>query len=355
MAEEAQAERTEEATPKRRSEARNRGQVLKSQEVNTVFTLLVGLLVLGMTGPAMLGRLGDFSRSIFSHPADFELSITRLPGYLLGAIKLFGLILMPLAGAVFVAAISINVLQVGFLFTTETLTPKFSVLNPIEGSKRFFSVRALVDLAKAVLKIVIVLSVAWFTLKGSVLELSAAAMSPLGATLALSKSLFFRLTLRILAVFTVMAALDWMFQRWDFEKRLRMSHQDVKEENKQSDGNPLVKSRIRTLQIQNARKRMMSAVKTADVVVTNPTHLAVALSYKAGEMEAPTVVAKGARLMAQKIKEIARENGVPVIEDKPLARALFKSVEIGQPVPPALYRAVAEILAYVFRLKGRRS
>jgi flagellar biosynthetic protein FlhB len=256
---------------------------------------------------------------------------------------------------VFVAAISINVLQVGFLFTTETLTPKFSVLNPIEGSKRFFSVRALVDLAKAVLKIAIVLGVAWFTLKGSVLELSAAAMSPLGATLALSKSLFFRLTLRILAVFTVMAALDWMFQRWDFEKRLRMSHQDVKEENKQSDGNPLVKSRIRTLQIQNARKRMMSAVKTADVVVTNPTHLAVALSYKAGEMEAPTVVAKGARLMAQKIKEIARENGVPVIEDKPLARALFKSVEIGQPVPPALYRAVAEILAYVFRLKGRRS
>lgn len=329
--------------------------MLKSQEVSTAFTLFVGLLVLGMTGPAMLDHLGGFSRSIFSHPGDFELSTTRLPFYLLGTIKLVLAILAPLAGAVFVAAIAINILQVGFLFTTETLTPKFSVLNPIEGSKRFFSMRALVDLAKAIFKIVIVLTVAWLTLKGSVLELSSAAMSPLGATLALSKKLFFRLTMRILAVFAVIAALDWMFQRWDYEKRLRMSHQDVKEENKQSDGNPLVKSRIRALQIQNARKRMMSAVKTADVVVTNPTHLAVALRYTAGEMDAPTVVAKGARLMAQKIKDVAREAGVPVIEDKPLARALYKSVEIGQAVPPALYRAVAEILAYVFRLKGRRS
>lgn len=355
MADEQQSERTEEATPKRRAEARNRGQVLKSQEVTVAFTLLTGLSVIAMTGPRLFDLLGTFSRTVFTHSADFELTTGTLPGYLLGAIKLVAVMVLPLAVSVLVAALAANILQVGFLFTTETLKPKFEVLNPLNGFKRLLSVRSLVELAKAVAKIVVVLSVAYLTLKGSVAELSAAALSPLSATLALSKSLFLRLALRILAVFAVIAALDWLFQRWDFEKNLMMSREDVKEENRQSDGNPQVKGKIRQLQIASVRRRMMAAVKTADVVVTNPTHVAVALSYKSGEMSAPTVVAKGVRLLAQRIKAIAREHGVPMVEDKPLARALYKSVEIGQPVPPDLYRAVAEVLAYVYRLRGRKS
>lgn len=318
------------------------------------FTLFVGLSVLVMTGPRIFDQLGSFSRSVFSHPADFELTTRALPGYVLGAVKLVALLLLPLAGSVFVAALAANILQVGFLLTTETLNPKFDVLNPINGFQRLLSIRSVVELVKAILKITIVLTVAWLTLQGSVAELSAAALSPLSATISLSKSLFVKLSMRILSVFAVIAALDWLFQRWDYEKKLRMSHEDVKEEHRQSDGNPQVKGKIRQLQIASVRRRMMAAVKTADVIVTNPTHIAVALSYKTGEMAAPTVVAKGVRLLAQRIKAIAKEHGVPLVEDKPLARALYKSVDIGQPVPPTLYRAVAEILAFVYRLKGRK-
>ncbi len=354
MADKPVADRTETATPKRRGEARNKGQVLKSNEVNIAFGMLVSSVVLMMWAPGAFRDIGDFSRTIFSHPADYELSAATLPAHVRQGLAFLGLILLPMMGAVFAAGLVSNLLQVGFLLTTQPLMPNLQAINPMNGIKRIVSVRGMVELVKSLIKVAIVLAVAWFTLRSNLDQIIMTADSPLSESLRLAGSLFVKLTVRIVMVFVVIAFLDWMYQRFEYEKSLKMTKEEVKQENKDTEGNPQIKGKIRQIQIQTARKRMMSDVKTADVVVTNPTHLAVALSYKSGEMDAPTVVAKGARLIAQRIKEIARENGVPVVEDKPLARALFKSVAVGQPVPSSLFRAVAEILAYVYKLKGRR-
>lgn len=355
MAEKPFAERTEPATGKRRGEARQRGQVRRSQEVNIAFSLTVGVLVLGLSGTHFMANLSGFSRSLFGHPGDYELTAAALPLYFAGGMKLMGLLLLPVALATFLSAVVSNVMQFGFLFTTQPLNWNLDAINPLTGFKRIFSLRGLVELGKSLLKVVIVLAVAYWTLKGSLNEMLETAHTSIPVTVAITRGLFFRLTLRIIGVFIVLAFLDWVYQRYEYEKGLRMTKQEVKQEQKETEGDPQIKSRVRAIQISQYRKRMIAAVKTADVVVTNPTHLAVALSYKPAEMDAPTVVAKGARLMAERIKTMAREHGVPVVEDRPLARALYKGVEIGQAVPAALYRAVAEVLAYVYRLKGRRA
>jgi flagellar biosynthesis protein FlhB len=354
VAEKPFAERTEPATGKRRGEARGRGQVLRSQEVNIAFSLAVGVTVLGLSGTHLMGSLTGISRSIFGHPGDYELTAATLPSYFQGGVKVLGLMLFPIMLATFVSAIVSNVMQFGILFTTQPLNWNLDAINPLTGFKRIFSLRGGVELAKSLLKVTIVLAVAYWTLRGSLNEMLGTAHASLPETLAIARGLFFRVSLRIIGVFIVLAFLDWVYQRYEYEKGLRMTKQEVKQEQKETEGDPQVKGRVRLIQIKASRQRMMRAVKTADVVVTNPIHLAVALSYKPGEMEAPTVVAKGARLLAERIKTIARENGVPVLEDKPLARALYKAVEIGQTVPAALYRAVAEVLAFVYRLKGRR-
>jgi flagellar biosynthetic protein FlhB len=260
-------------------------------------------------------------------------------------------VLIPLMLAVMTAGVVGNVAQFGFLFTGEKLTPDLAKLNPISGLKKLVSLRSLVELAKSILKLVIISGVAYVVLDRYMEQIPGLMQMSIGSILKFIGQVSFQLCLYTCMVLFLMAVLDFSYTKWQHHQDLKMSKQEVQDEHKQREGDPAVKARIRSVQREMARQRMMEAVPEATVVITNPTHLAIAISYAEG-MHAPTVVAKGAGFVAQKIKAIAVENDVPLVENKPLARAMFKSAEIGDFIPADLYRAVAEILAYVYRLKG---
>jgi flagellar biosynthetic protein FlhB len=255
---------------------------------------------------------------------------------------------------VVLAAVIFNVIQVGFMWAPTRLKPELGKLNPLKGLKRLFSKRIFFDLFKNIMKLVVVGAVSYITVSGEMDNLSRLGGMDTMPTVIYLLGVCFKIFWRAVLAMLALALLDWIYQKYTFEKDLKMSKQEVKDEFKQSEGDPQVKARIRSLQRDAARKRMMSAVPQADVVITNPTHLAVALSYKPGEMDAPTVVAKGANLVAQKIKDLARESGVPIIEDKPLAQALYKSSEVGQTIPFELYEAVAGLLGHIYRQSNRQ-
>ncbi len=265
----------------------------------------------------------------------------------------FAVILLPLFLTLMVVAVVSNYMQVGSLLSFEAITPRFSKLNPMEGLKRLFSAQAMMEFAKSIFKLTVVGWIAWNTVSGELNSLLPLIDKSPGIILNYVGLVSFTLFWKVCLVMILLAILDFMFQKWEFEKNLKMTKQEVKEEHKQTEGDPHVKSRIRAIQREMAQKRMMAEVPEADVVITNPTHLAVALSYEAGRMEAPRVVAKGSGHVAQRIKEIARENGIPVIEDRPLARSLYTLVEVGGSIPENLYRAVAQVLAHVYGLKKK--
>jgi flagellar biosynthetic protein FlhB len=265
----------------------------------------------------------------------------------------FFLITMPVFAVLGVIAFATNVAQIGFKITPKAMEPKFDKLNLVNGFKRLFALRSLVDMIKNVLKVAIIGYVAYKTIQGEFDSFFLLPNMTIPELAGVMGKLSLVLGVKIGAVVFVIAVLDYMYQRYEFEKSIRMSRQEVKEEHKETEGSPQLKARVRQVQREMSRKRMMQAVPTADVVLTNPTHLAVALKYDPEEMSAPYVVAKGARLIAQRIKELAHKHDIPVIEDKPLARALFKACDVGDLVPANLYRAVAEVLAYVYRLKGK--
>jgi flagellar biosynthetic protein FlhB len=265
--------------------------------------------------------------------------------------KLFS-ILIPFFVSVFIAGIVGNVSQVGFEMHSEPIRPKLSKINPISGFKRFFSVRSLVELAKSLMKLLIIGGISYGLIKAEMRGFPPLMQQGVGEILLFIAKVAFKILFFVCLALIILATLDYIYQRWQFEQSIKMTKQEVKDERKQVEGDPKVKSRIRKAQIEMAAHRMMKAVPEADVVITNPVRLAVALKFEASEMMAPTVVAKGAGHIAARIKEIANEHQVPVVEDKPLAQTLFKIVEIGQFIPVELYRAVAEILAYVYRLKG---
>ena len=256
--------------------------------------------------------------------------------------------------AILAAGVCAHVAQFGFLFTTESLTPKMSRLSPINGLKRLFSLRSLVELAKSVLKVVTVGTAAFILIRSELHVVPGLVLSSVVDILAFTGWVAFKICLGACGALIILAALDYAYQRWEHEKNLRMTKQEVKDEYKQTEGDPKVKARIRSIQLETARRRMMEAVPEADVVITNPTHLAVALRFDGTKMAAPCVVAKGAGHVAERIKQIAAEHGVPIVENRPLARTLIKTVDIGASIPAELYKAVAQILAYVYRLKGIR-
>jgi flagellar biosynthesis protein FlhB len=353
MAEESLQEKTEQATPKRREDARRKGQVARSSELSSVAILTAGLLALSSLSSYMFDQLSAFMIDLFSNGFAIELDTLNMRMYGLTWAHQYVAIVGPMVALLVAAALAVNYVQVGVLFSGEALAPKLNRISPLSGLQRLFSAKGLVELAKALFKVAAVAFITYLTISSALggmidfMDMSVGQIFPMCGAIILQ--LGYRITLLLL----VMAILDYAFQRYDYEKSLRMTKQEVREELKQQEGDPLVRSRVRSLQREMSQRRMMADVGTADVVVTNPTHVAVALRYDPESMHAPRVVAKGQRLIAQRIKELAREAGVPLVENRPLARALFAAVRIGGDVPEELFRAVAQVLAFVFRLKQR--
>jgi flagellar biosynthetic protein FlhB len=353
MADESAGEKSEAPSDKKRQDAREKGTVAKSTEINSVIVLLTALFLLKISGSWMMKELGDSIINYCSILSDTSMSQVRLTMIMKQSIILFGKVCLPVTGSILLMGIIANVAQVGFLFTLKPLMPKLEKIDPIKGLTRMFSMRSLVETFKSIAKLTIISVVAFITLKGefeNFLVLSDANVLTIW-TFALAVA--YKVILRIALVLVIIAILDYAYQRFEHEKQLKMSHQEVKEEHKQMDGDPQIKARIRSLQREMARRRMMDQVPKATVVITNPTHIAIALRYESSENDAPVVIAKGKQLIAQKIKKLAHDNNIPIVEDKPLARAMYDKIEIGLPIPMEFFTAVAEIMAYVFRLKNR--
>ena len=353
MAEESSQEKTEEATPKRREEARNKGQVARSSELSSVAILMSGVLALGGLGSYMYSKLSFFMVEMLSNAVFIELTPINVAGVLETWFNHYVLIVAPLIVLLVLAALLVNYAQVGILFTADPLIPKANRISPLSGIKRIFSSKGLVELLKGLFKIAAVAIMTYFTVKGELKSVVSYMDLGVGQIFLSSGGLILTLFFRIVLLLLIMALLDYVFQRWDYEKNLRMTRQQIKEEFKQQEGDPLVSARVRNLQREMSRKRMMDDVEKADVIITNPTHVAVALKYDIENMQAPLVLAKGQRLVAERIKDLGRQVGIPLVENKPLARALFKAVRIGDEIPEDLFKAVAQVLAYVFQLKRR--
>ena len=348
-------EKTESATPKRRREAREKGQVAKSRELTTAVLLLVTFLSLRVFAIGIITNLTELIKMFLTFPVSIENAVNTgdLISIYMKCLWIFTKVMAPILLISALVAIVLNYLQVGFLFTLKPLIPKINKLNPIEGFKNIVSKRAIVELVKSILKIGIVGYVIYSYLKNNFLVIPELLVMDMEATAVFIGNAIINTGIRVAAVLIVISVFDYGFQFWEFEKSIKMSKQEIKEEFKMTEGNPQIKSKIREKQRQMSLRRMMTEVPKADVIITNPTHFAIAIKYDSAKAEAPIVLAKGKDLIAQKIKEIAKDNNIPTVENKPLAQALFKSVEIGDMVPAELYKAVAEVLAFVYSLKNK--
>lgn len=346
-------EKTEKATPRKKLDARKKGQVAKSQELPSAFIILFVFLLLWLFGGVMSGHMMDMFRKSFSEYLLWELSPQTadiiFKQMTMEAVKL----VLPVLLLAMVAAFFANYIQIGFLFTTDPLKMKLEKLNPIQGAKRIFSLRSIVELVKSILKITIVSSVAIFILWGARNEWLLLSNKTVGSAIQFFSSTLLKLGIVVSLLLVILAIFDYMYQKYDHEKQLRMSKQDIKDEYKKTEGDPLIKGKIKEKQRQMAMSRMMSEIPKADVVITNPTHFAVAIMYDSESMDAPMVIAKGQDFIALKIKEKAKEYRIMTMENKLLARALYANAEIGDEVPEDLFQAVAEVLAYVYRMKGK--
>ena len=347
------ASKTEEPTQKKLDEAHKQGQFPLSPEVGNWFLVAVALVTLTAFLPktlqGMVPRLNYYFENIDRLPMD-QASV----GFLMLRVVKDALwaLWLPILLLMFAGVIA-TIGQKGWHVSWELITPKFNKLNPLPGLMNMFTTQKLVELAKSLAKLAVVGGVAYLALQPMMLSIEHFIGIDMMMLVREMDSLTFRLLVGVLAILTVLVAGDVFWQRYSFNKKMKMTKQEVKDEHKQAEGDPQVKSRIRQIRFERARKRMMAAVPTADVVVTNPTHFAVALKYDSKTMSAPMVVAKGADAVAFKIREIAEENDVPVMENPPLARALYAACDIDEEVPSEHYRAVAEVITYVFKLKGR--
>lgn len=345
-------ERTEQATSKRREEAREKGQVARSQEVVSVGILVASLIFFYFGGSTLLLKTMNVMtagfRNVYREDLTPDSTSLIMTNYILQGFW----ILFPLLMTVFLAAVLGNVLQFGFMITTESLQPKIDKISPAKGFQRLFSLRSVMELFKGILKIAIIGGVAYLIIRSEFDNLIPLADQSLWGMFAYIGGVCFKILLATTVVLVFLAALDYAYQRWEYEKSIRMTKQEIKDEFKNTEGDPMIKARIRRIQREMARKRMMAEVPKATVVVTNPTHLAVAIRYEPSGMSAPIVVAKGADFIAEKIRNIAEENDIPLVENKPLAQVLYKIVKVNQMVPESLYRAVAEVLAFVYEKKN---
>ena len=348
-----QSQKTEEPTPRRLEEARKKGQIASSREINHWFMILAGAVAAVALFP-MFGRelLLSLNRFI-EQPDRIAVDANGLGSVLGDAVGDVLLAFLPIVALLVVAAFLSGIVQSGFLISAERIQPKLEKISLLKGTKRLFSLKSIMEFVKGVIKLAIVGAVATILLLPVFDDVQRMTQMSMAGIVDLIHGLVIRLLMGILAVMTAIAGLDFLYQRFEHLKSLRMSRQEVKDEMKQSEGDPQVKAKLRQIRTERARKRMMAAVPDADVIITNPTHFAVALTYDPADMLAPRVLAKGADELAQRIRTVAEEHDIPLVENPPLARALYDVVDIDAEIPPEHYKAVAEIISYVFRLKGK--
>lgn len=347
-------EKTEKATPKKKQDSRKKGQVAKSQELPSALILTLSFASFMMLGGYYKTHFMGLFRDLFENWLTMEITVTNLGGFFINIMLQTLLILAPILAIVVITGIVGNVAQFGFLLTNEPLKVQLKKLNPIEGFKRIFSMRSLVEFAKSLLKVIIIAVVVYSIIKNEWGTITGLGLQPIETVVSYLASLVIRMGVTTGSILIVLALFDFLYQKYEHAKSIRMSKQDIKDEHKKSEGDPLIKRKIREKQLRMAISRMMQEIPNADVVITNPTHFAVALKYDAANMEAPVVVAKGMDHLALKIKEVAKEHDVITMENKPLARALYSQAEIGDAIPADLFQAVAEVLAYVYKIKGRK-
>ncbi|GAB3250427.1 flagellar type III secretion system protein FlhB [Chitinimonas naiadis] len=350
MAEDSDQERTEDPSPRRLEDARAKGQIARSQELVTFSVLMTAVVAMISMGGAMFDSLKRVMVNNLTFDRATLDDIDQLLAHFSQASFDALMAVLPFAGAIAIAAILASIILSGWLFTWDAIAPKFSKLNPMTGIGRIFSVRSIVEMVKAILKSGLIGGVAVATIwseKAEVVHL--VAMSPFESLAYLFELIKFTM-LMVVGSMAVLVLIDVPYQLWDYKRNLRMTKEEVKQENKESDGDPQVKAKIRQLQMQAARQRMMTEIPKANVIVTNPTHYAVALRYDE-KMKAPQVIAKGSFLLAERIIELGKENKVPILRTPPLARALYHHADLGADIPSALYSAVAEVLAYIMQLQ----
>lgn len=348
-----QGEKTEEATDAKREEFRKQGQVAHTRELGGALVFFAASGSIWALGRYFYGNFHDlFNKTMGSDMVVVVRAGAPLEILQFAAVKVIFLIAPVVLGAAAIGVFS-SVAQTGFLNVENALSPDLNRVNPLEGFKRIFSLRGIVEGLKSIAKLMAIGFVLYILLKGEIGKIPYLISSSPDEIVVYIGQVATRLLMGVGLVMAVLAAGDYFFQRWDIERRMMMSKQEIKEEVKQREGNPQIKARIRQIQKEMSKRRMMDAIPKADVIITNPTHIAVALKYS-DNLPAPQVVAKGADLIAEKIKEIARQNNVPIVENKPLARTIFKTIKIGQVIPRELFVAVAEVLSYVYKLRRKK-
>jgi flagellar biosynthetic protein FlhB len=355
MAEE-NGEKTEAPTPRRREEAREQGQVARSGDLTAAALLLGGLVLLNWFGGNLVAAMRQVVQLMLSHQSLAATHGPQITDGVLPSLIIVAKAVGPLMLGVVIIAVAINVAQVGWHPTPSRLAPNFDALNPINGIGRLFQGRSIVTLLMGLLKMALVGATIYSALHGRINQILTVEQLSFVQIFHLGADLLYSIGLRVGMLLLVLALLDYGYQRWQFEQGLKMTKQEVKDEMRNMDGDPKIKMRRRQIAMQMAQKKLKKDVPTADVVITNPTEYAIALKYDQSTMHAPRVIAKGQGLIAKRIRELAIEAGVPILERKPLARALYKLVQVGQEIPEEFYSAVAEILAYVYELtkKSRR-
>lgn len=345
-------DKTENATPKRRQDARKEGNICKSQEISASVLLMSGLFALSKLAPHIMKDLSLVVTTLFENCAKIVVSFDTLHIHSVWFVMTFFRMVAPFMIVIFVVAYLVNYIQVG------NVVKKFKVdlkkLNPFKGMKGVFSMKTAIKFFVDIVKLIIIVTLVIKAAKRFIPEIISLTDASVAQMVYFTGKLIYWILIRIFSYMFLIALLDFAFQKWKYEEDLKMTKQEVKDEMKTRDGDPQVKAKIRRVQMQMARQRMFAEIPEADVVITNPIHYAIVVKYDMEKGGAPRVVAKGARMVAQKIKEIARENNVPIVENKPLARALYKSVELGEEVPGKLYQAVAEVLAYVYQLNQQK-
>ncbi len=350
MADQGSDDRTEQPTGHRLEEAKDKGNVAKSQELNSVAVLLAGMIGINATSGMVYKNINEFFVTTYRESSFMEITIQTFPGQVMDFMHYFGLIILPILIIISLAALGSNIGQIGFMVAKKALKPDFKKLSPVSGLKKMFSSRSLVEMLKGIIKIMILAIISYWVISKHNTEYLMLPNRSVGEILSFLGSLIYELVLKVGIALLIMAIADFAYQKYSHIKGLKMTKQEVKDEHKQYEGDPKLKGRIRSKQLEMSRQRMMQEIPEATVVVTNPTHIAIALKYEPqNKVDAPKVIAKGKDKLAQRIKEVARENNVPVVENKPLARSLYEICEVGDEIPVELYQTAAEILTEVYK------